>query len=201
MNLNKFQEIMKDTGELQRSLARCSPRGHKESDVTLNNNKCETKGGESQLEYWSHGQVDCCKTGLGVNKMQKERMMCLRVSPWAHRERNASLSKAPEGPRVRCAGSEGKRQWSCSRWEMVSSAGAGGSGVLHMNRGRCKMGEMWAWQHGGGQNWKQSSHHPLKQDARRTTEMQRPWLRAGFCCPAGPGTPPQPSRKIKVVAL
>ena len=77
MNLNKFQEIMKDTGELHRSLARCSPRGHKESDMTLNNNKCEIKGGQSQLEYWIHGQVDCCKTGLGVNKMQKERMICL----------------------------------------------------------------------------------------------------------------------------
>ena len=54
------------------------------------------------------------------------------------RERNVSLSKAPEGPRVQCAGSERKRQWSCSRWEMVSSVGAGASGVLQTNRERCK---------------------------------------------------------------
>ena len=39
MNLSNLQDIMKDTGVLQRSLAHCSPCGYKESDTTLNNKR------------------------------------------------------------------------------------------------------------------------------------------------------------------
>ena len=45
---------------------------------------------------------------------------------------------------------------------------------LANEQGEMQDGEMWAWHHGGGQNWKQSSEHPPQQEARRTPEMRCP---------------------------